>query len=129
MNLIHIELALYFILFTFTSSTITSLKAFIRKYAEPVERQINRELRELNSGGDWQNWKLHLLIEEFKEMAKEQGLWNLFLPDETLGRSLTKSEYAPLAEEMGRMLFTSEIFNCNAPDRGNMEVLYLSFRQ
>jgi len=62
--------------------------------------------------------------EKFKGMAKEQGLWNLFLPDDKLAQGLTTLEYAPLAEEMGRILFASEIFNCNAPDTGNMEVLY-----
>ena len=107
-----------------TKDYITKVKAFIRDNIEPVEAQIYRELHQLNPGGDWQNWKLHPLVEQFKGMAKQQGLWNLFLPDEQLGKGLTTLEYAPLAEEMGRMLFTPEIFNCNAPDTGNMEVLY-----
>jgi acyl-CoA dehydrogenase len=107
-----------------TQDYIARVKTFIRENIEPVETQIYQELSELNPGGDWQNWKLHPLLEKLKGMAKEQGLWNLFLPDAELGKGLTTLEYAPLAEEMGRMLFTPEIFNCNAPDTGNMEVLY-----
>ena len=103
---------------------IARVKAFMRDHVEPHETQIYRELHELNPGGDWRNWQLHPLVEKFKGIAKEQGLWNLFLPDAELGKGLTTLEYAPLAEEMGRMLFAPEIFNCNAPDTGNMEVLY-----
>jgi len=103
---------------------ITRIKAFMAEHVEPVEAQIYRELHEMNPGGDWQNWKTHPLIEQFKGMAKEQGLWNLFLPDADLAQGLSTLEYAPLAEETGRMLFAPEIFNCNAPDTGNMEVLY-----
>ena len=107
-----------------TLDYIARLKEFIGVNIEPVEAQIYKELGELNPGGDWQNWQLHPLIEQFKLMAKQQGLWNLFLPDDELGQGLTTLEYAPLAEQMGRMLFAPEIFNCNAPDTGNMEVLY-----
>lgn len=107
-----------------TQDYIARLKDFISTHIEPVEQQIYAELHELNPGGDWHNWKLHPLVEKFKGMAKEQGLWNLFLPDAELAKGLTTLEYAPLAEEMGRMVFLPEIFNCNAPDTGNMEVLY-----
>jgi len=103
---------------------IARVKAFMRDNVEPVERQIYRELHEMNPDGNWQNWKVHPLVEKFKGMAKEQGLWNLFLPDAELAQGLTTLEYAPLAEETGRILFAPEIFNCNAPDTGNMEVLY-----
>jgi acyl-CoA dehydrogenase len=74
---------------------------------------------EVNSGDRWQPSEL---IEELKAKAKADGLWNLFLPDVS---GLTNLEYAPLAEMMGRVVWASEVFNCSAPDTGNMEVLHL----
>jgi alkylation response protein AidB-like acyl-CoA dehydrogenase len=107
-----------------TQGYIKRVKAFMDEHIYPVEEQIYAETHKLNPDGDWQNWQAHPLIEPLKKKAQEAGLWNLFLPDATLGKGLTTLEYAPLAEQMGRVLFASEIFNCNAPDTGNMEVLY-----
>jgi acyl-CoA dehydrogenase len=76
-------------------------------------------LGEINTGDRWQPSGL---IEELKQKAKNAGLWNLFLPDIS---GLTNLEYAPLAEMMGRVVWASEVFNCSAPDTGNMEVLHL----
>ncbi len=107
-----------------TQGYIERVKAFMDQHIYPVEEQIYAETHELNPGGDWKNWQVHPLIEPLKKKAQEAGLWNLFMPDAKLGQGLTTLEYAPLAEQMGRVLFASEIFNCNAPDTGNMEVLY-----
>ena len=107
-----------------TQDYLNRVKAFMAEHVEPVEMQTYNEIHALNPTGDWTKWQVHPLIETLKAKAKEQGLWNLFLPDDKLGQGLTCLEYAPLAEQMGRCLFASEIFNCNAPDTGNMEVLY-----
>lgn len=103
---------------------LTRVKAFMKENVYPIEERIYAELEEMNPTGDWKNWKLHPELEALKVKAREQGLANLFLPDDELGKGLSCLEYAPLAEEMGRVPFSPEIFNCNAPDTGNMEVLY-----
>ena len=99
------------------------VKRFMGEEIEPVEARVMREMAALDGGGDWRAWKPHPVVEELKAKAKGQGLWNLFLPDPRLGAGLTTLEYAPIAEAMGRSFIAPEVFNCNAPDTGNMEVL------
>jgi acyl-CoA dehydrogenase len=97
---------------------VEKLEKFMDEWVYPNEYELEQALQE-NS----HNWTIHPLIEELKEKAKEQGLWNLFIPDDEYGKGLTNLEYAPLCEVMGRSTVAPEIFNCNAPDTGNMEVL------
>jgi len=97
---------------------------FIVDHIEPIEAQYWREVHENNPTGDWTKWRIHPTVEALKAKAKAQGLWNLFVPDPKLGAGLSTLEYAPIAEATGRSLMAPEIFNCNAPDSGNMEVLY-----
>ncbi len=97
---------------------------FMEAEIVPIEAQHWAEVRALNEGGDWKKWRIHPRVEALKAKARAAGLWNLFLPDPQLGAGLTTLEYAPIAEQMGRSLMAPEIFNCNAPDSGNMEVLY-----
>jgi alkylation response protein AidB-like acyl-CoA dehydrogenase len=113
--------------FSYNSKTqdyLSRLKAFMAEHVAPIEQQVYEDIEHQNPTGDWKSWTIHPAIEPLKTKAREAGLWNLFLPDDKLGQGLTCTEYAPLAEEMGRIPFSPEIFNCNAPDTGNMEVLY-----
>ena len=107
-----------------SSDYLERLKTFMDKHVYRFERELLAFNKEHNVDGNWKEWKEHPKMEELKTLAKEAGLWNLFLPDAELGEGLTVLEYAPLAEEMGRVFGAAEIFNCNAPDTGNMEVLY-----
>jgi acyl-CoA dehydrogenase len=93
------------------------LTAFMEQHIYPNEK---RHVEEAEKYGPW---KVLPLIDELKPKAREQGLWNLFLPHSPLGAGLTNLEYAPLCEIMGRSLLAPEVFNCSAPDTGNMEVL------
>jgi acyl-CoA dehydrogenase len=72
---------------------------------------------------DWREWKIPPVLEELKAEARDLGLWNLFLPDEEHGAGLDNRDYAPIAEITGRSFMAPEVFNCNAPDTGNAEVL------
>jgi acyl-CoA dehydrogenase len=90
---------------------------FMEQHVYPNEERYKEEL---NAGNRWQ---APALIEELKQKARAQELWNLFLPHSKHGAGLTNLEYAPLCEIMGRVHWASEVFNCSAPDTGNMEVL------
>jgi alkylation response protein AidB-like acyl-CoA dehydrogenase len=98
--------------------------SFIAKEIAPIERAYWEELRAQNWGGDWKKWRPLPVLEELKQKARAQGLWNLFLPDPVHGAGLTTLEYAPIAELTGKSILAAEVFNCNAPDSGNMEVLH-----
>jgi len=92
------------------------LTAFMDEYIYPNEERFLAEAEQVG-------WGIIPLIEELKPIARKQGLWNLFLPESEFGAGLTNLEYAPLCEIMGRVSFAAEVFNCSAPDTGNMEVL------
>jgi acyl-CoA dehydrogenase len=94
------------------------LKRFMQKHVYPVEQLYHQQLRSAANP-----WTTPPIMEELKAKAKAAGLWNLFLHEREKGIGLSNLEYAPLAEIMGRVVWAPEIFNCNAPDTGNMEVL------
>jgi acyl-CoA dehydrogenase len=100
-----------------TQELAERLEAFMQGNVYPNEK---RHAREVAEGDRWQPIRL---IEELKELARAQGLWNLFLPQSKSGAGLTNLEYAPLCEIMGRVPWSPEVFNCSAPDTGNMETL------
>ena len=95
------------------------LNKFFEEHIYPIELAYDQEIED--SGNS-----LHIpdILDELKNKAKEEGLWNLFLPDSQYGAGLTNVEYAPLAEITGKVWWAPEVFNCSAPDTGNMEVLY-----
>jgi len=91
--------------------------AFMNDNVYPNEAVFAAQIAE----GD--RWQPTAIVKELKQKARAERLWNLFLPDSKLGAGLTNLEYAPLAELMGRSPMAPEVFNCSAPDTGNMEVL------
>ena len=99
---------------------IAKLEAFMDKHIYPAEEEHYEWVTD--PANLWKHWPG---VEALKEKARAEGLWNLFLPEEygDLSPGLTNLEYAPLAEIMGRVPWSSEVFNCAAPDTGNMEVL------
>ena len=100
-----------------TKKFIAQVKAFMDAHVYPNEARYYSELEKCAVG------ETPKVVEELKPVAKAAGLWNLFLPESDVGAGLSNVEYAPLAEEMGRAPWASEVFNCSAPDTGNMEVL------
>jgi acyl-CoA dehydrogenase len=94
------------------------LAGFMTEHIYPNEARFRAEI------ADADRWQPTAIVETLKERARAQGLWNLFLPESDAGAGLTNAEYAPLCEIMGRSsAFAPEVFNCSAPDTGNMEVL------
>src|SRR5260221_6731575 len=92
------------------------LQSFLDEHVYPNEQRFHDEIER-------NRWSPTKVIEELKPKARTAGLWNLFLPESEHGAGLTNLEYAPLCEIMGRSAMASEVFNCSAPDTGNMEVL------
>src|ERR1700693_5728835 len=92
------------------------LQRFMAAYVYPNEHRFHEEVER-------ERWKPTKIVEELKSKARDEGLWNLFLPQDPNGAGLTNLEYAPLCEIMGRSSMAPEVFNCSAPDTGNMEVL------
>jgi acyl-CoA dehydrogenase len=99
-----------------TKSLLQRLKAFLDEHTYPHEQRYETEIEQ-------NRWAPTKIVEELKSKARAAGLWNLFLPDNENGAGLTNLEYAPLCELMGRSTMAPEVFNCSAPDTGNMEVL------
>ena len=98
-----------------------AVDGFMREHVYPNERAFHEEIAENTRLG--RRWTPLKLIEDLKPKARAAGLWNLFLPESPRGAGLANVEYAPLAELMGRVPWASEVFNCSAPDTGNMETI------
>ncbi len=99
---------------------IARLTAFMNAHVYPAEEHY---FKTLTLSPDHTQWRQPDIMEDLKAKAKEAGLWNLFLPNETYGAGLSNADYAPLAEITGTSFIAPEVFNCSAPDTGNMEVL------
>jgi len=97
------------------------ISAFMDEHIFPSEPIYAEQMEEFAKEGN--KWQIPQIIEDKKKVAKKEGLWNLFLPENPMGESMSNLDYAPLAELMGRSGIASEIFNCSAPDTGNMEVI------
>ena len=100
----------------------TRLLKFMDDHIYPNEKRFFREIAENRANGN--AWIPTTIIEELKPKARAAGLWNLFLPHSSRApEGLSNLEYAPLCEIMGRIPFAAEVFNCSAPDTGNMETI------
>ena len=102
-----------------TKELLARLESFMDKYIYPNEATYAKQMEDFGEN----RWQVPAILEELKVKAREEGLWNLFLPESERGGGLSNVEYATLCEVMGRVGFASEVFNCSAPDTGNMEVL------
>nr|XP_010986122.1 acyl-CoA dehydrogenase family member 11 isoform X1 [Camelus dromedarius] len=99
---------------------LTRVKWFMKQHIFPAEKEVIEFYGQ--NGNSVDKWKKPLVIDKLKEMAKAEGLWNLFLPAVS---GLSQVDYALIAEETGKCFFAPDVFNCQAPDTGNMEVLHL----
>jgi acyl-CoA dehydrogenase len=102
-----------------SQALLVRLEEFMRAHVYPNEAEYERQLGEIPPG----TFLVPPLMEELKSRARSAGLWNLFLQGSSSGAGLSNLEYAPLAESMGGVYWAAEVFNCSAPDTGNMEVL------
>src|SRR5689334_6671703 len=102
-------------------------KQYAGKVAEFVEKRIVPSeatyYSQLSHSADYRQWRIPPVMEELKAEAKAAGLWNLFMPNKEYGAGLDNRDYAAIAEITGRSFIAPEVFNCNAPDTGNAEVL------
>uniref|UniRef100_A0A3B5M0H4 Acyl-CoA dehydrogenase family member 11 n=1 Tax=Xiphophorus couchianus TaxID=32473 RepID=A0A3B5M0H4_9TELE len=101
-------------------AVLQQVKDFMQQYVLPAQQEVAEYYTKHSQSP--LRWQAPKIIEDLKEKAKQAGLWNLFLPAVS---GLTQLDYAYIAEEMGRCLFAPEVFNCQAPDTGNMEVLHM----
>lgn len=97
---------------------------FMEKNIAPIEAGFWEEARAHTANGDWRKWRVPGVLERLKTKAREEGLWNMWIPDAELGCGLSVLDYAHIAEQTGRSLLAPTVFNCNAPDTGNMELIW-----
>ncbi len=102
-----------------TKETTERLNKFMDNHIYPNESKYAKQTDDFGNN----RWQVVPIVEELKETAKNDDLWNLFLPESEFGSGYTNEEYAPMCEIMGRSMWSAEVFNCSAPDTGNMEVL------
>ena len=102
---------------------VEAVRAMVRDEIAPLDREFHAEVGRHSSGDRFRHSARQIeILETLKARARDRGLWNFWLTDSTRGQGLTTVEYAYLAEEMGKVHIAAEVFNCNAPDTGNMEV-------
>ena len=106
------------------AQTAQRVRSFIDTHIAPIEAEHWSGILKRRHGGEWTEWQIPPRVEALKAQARAEGLWNLFLPDAELGAGLSVLDYAFSAEQTGRSMMAPEIFNCNAPDSGNMEVIW-----